>query len=209
MHNRVFEFDRAFISDLHLGNQACKIDKLISFLERANFRELYLVGDIVDLTNFGNPPDSHLYALRLLTDVLPKEGILVKFVWGNHDPYLFENSEICFGSEGILAIHGDQIEEYLALSFLDTLAYKVAKLSGLATLIKQKFGEYIPYLKRFESLALMYAASRGYDVVITGHTHYPKIFRAEDCTFVNCGDWTEHCSYVVQVGSHFKLRYEP
>jgi UDP-2,3-diacylglucosamine pyrophosphatase LpxH len=38
-----------------------------------------------------------------------------------------------------------------------------------------------------------WAKNKGYDSVLTGHTHSPKIVDG----YMNCGDWCENCTYIV------------
>ena len=37
-----------------------------------------------------------------------------------------------------------------------------------------------------------WAKTKGYDSVLTGHTHSPKIVDG----YMNCGDWCENCTYI-------------
>ena len=43
------QYRTLFISDLHLGNSACRAHELLDFLDRVSADTIYLVGDIIDL----------------------------------------------------------------------------------------------------------------------------------------------------------------
>ena len=47
--NDVLKCRTIWISDVHLGSKYCKAKQLLEFLDRIEFDQLYLVGDIVDL----------------------------------------------------------------------------------------------------------------------------------------------------------------
>ena len=38
-----------FVSDVHLGSRACQAERLLDFLRTYAARELFLLGDIVDI----------------------------------------------------------------------------------------------------------------------------------------------------------------
>ena len=42
------QFNTVWISDVHLGTRACRVDMLIDFLKNTQCRKLCLVGDIID-----------------------------------------------------------------------------------------------------------------------------------------------------------------
>ena len=45
-----------------------------------------------------------------------------------------------------------------------------------------------------------------YKHVVMGHTHFPKINKTDQHTYVNCGDWIHHGTYVEYDGINFYLR---
>lgn len=51
---------------------------------------------------------------------------------------------------------------------------------------------------RLRELTLSDARSQGVDGVICGHTHLPEIRTDEGFLFMNCGDWVEHCTALVE-----------
>ena len=50
------------------------------------------------------------------------------------------------------------------------------------------------------------AAVEKYKHVIMGHTHFPKTSISSTHTYVNCGDWIHHQTYVEFDGINFSLR---
>ncbi len=54
---------------------------------------------------------------------------------------------------------------------------------------------------------------KGYDVVMTGHTHIPDDMRVDvngrQCRYLNTGDWVKHFSYVEFDGKDFYTRTHP
>jgi UDP-2,3-diacylglucosamine pyrophosphatase LpxH len=102
-----------WISDVHLGSKACRIEPLLEFISSIECETLYLVGDIIDLWS-------------------------LKRKW--HWPQS----------------HNDFVRKVL---------------------------------KR---------ASRGAQVVLTGHIHRPEIKQVGDILYCNDGDWVENCTALVE-----------
>jgi UDP-2,3-diacylglucosamine pyrophosphatase LpxH len=86
-----------WISDVHLGNEACQYDKLLSFLKsfesddssKYNLTNLFLVGDIIDMTQFNHKVfwSKHRTVLKKLIRMADK-GVNIIYVRGNHDYHL-------------------------------------------------------------------------------------------------------------------------
>ena len=45
---------------------------------------------------------------------------------------------------------------------------------------------------------MRHAAERGVDGVICGHIHAANIRRIDGITYINCGDWVDSCTAVVE-----------
>jgi UDP-2,3-diacylglucosamine pyrophosphatase LpxH len=71
---------------------------------------------------------------------------------------------------------------------------------------KQKAAQMI---EQFETTALQLAAEQGYDYVICGHTHCPKMrvkpFPSGEVTYLNSGDWTEHLTALEYKGGNWTI----
>ena len=77
----------AFISDVHLGTPGCQAELLLDFLRHLHCRQLYLVGDIIDLEALQRRPwwqASHSQVLAELQR-LARGGTRLIYIPGNHD----------------------------------------------------------------------------------------------------------------------------
>ena len=112
--------------------------------------------------------------------------------------------------------HGDIFDEIIHTS--KGLAKLGAALYGLLTLVNKGLNRFLQLLgkkeviiykslkknlvkekatpSKFENQLGKSAVSQGYDVVICGHTHFPKEKTIEasgkQIQYINCGDWVEH-----------------
>lgn len=127
--HRVHDVERLrtiFVSDVHLGSPACRVNLLLDFLRRAQCETLYLVGDIVDLEHLKHElywPPSHTEVLRLILKKA-QEGTRVVYIPGNHDDEMRAFAGLRFGNVEIardaihvtrsgrrlLVLHGDEFD---------------------------------------------------------------------------------------------------
>lgn len=63
----------------------------------------------------------------------------------------------------------------------------------------------VQYVTSFEEGMVRLAADAGVDGVICGHIHRPEIRRVQGLEYLNCGDWVESCSALVE---HWDGRFE-
>jgi UDP-2,3-diacylglucosamine pyrophosphatase LpxH len=186
-----------FLSDVHLGTKQCKAKELLDFLATVKCDYLFLVGDIIDgwaLRRKHYWPKSHTEVLRRILKL--SERCKVIYLPGNHDEfvrpflkedmklgnveivdsYVFENVYICHGDKFDLTmkIPRQVINFFAHLSDGGSLTDKMYKLLGTQKVITK------------------WAKTKGYDSVLTGHTHSPKIVDG----YMNCGDWCENCTYI-------------
>jgi UDP-2,3-diacylglucosamine pyrophosphatase LpxH len=141
-------FSTVWLSDVHLGSRACRVNLLLDFLRRTRCETLYLVGDIVDLESLSHSffwPETHSEALRLLLKK-SREGTRIVYVPGNHDHDLralvgvhFGNIEIRRRAEHttrkgrrLLVLHGDEFDSVIKCSALAVLCGGAAYRSLLA-----------------------------------------------------------------------------
>jgi UDP-2,3-diacylglucosamine pyrophosphatase LpxH len=76
-----------WISDLHLGTKACRVEPLIDFLSSIECEYLFLVGDVIDLWALRRKwywPQSHNDVIRKILKRSSK-GAHVVYIPGNHD----------------------------------------------------------------------------------------------------------------------------
>ncbi len=54
------------------------------------------------------------------------------------------------------------------------------------------------YISNFEEVLVERARSMGADGVICGHIHQPALKERDGLAYLNCGDWVEHCTAIVE-----------
>ena len=120
-------FKTVWLSDVHLGSRACRVQLLLDFLRQTRCETLYLVGDIIDLESLRSSffwPTSHTEVLRVLLKK-SQEGTRIVYIPGNHDHDLHALAGVKFGGiefashathttrSGLrlLVTHGDQFDD--------------------------------------------------------------------------------------------------
>jgi UDP-2,3-diacylglucosamine pyrophosphatase LpxH len=223
-----------WLSDVHLGTRACRVEMLLNFLAGVECDYLYLVGDIIDLWSLERRwhwPEAHADAARKLLN--PCEGgTKVVYIPGNHDQSLRAYVGQTFGcvemrreavhttADGrkVLMLHGDEFDDtltdnetmvaigdwfYDALLFLGRGYDQLRRKFGWpyfspATWAKRRVKTVVSFVHAFHQNLTHYARRRSADVVVTGHIHRPEIRPMGDLTFINCGDWVENCTAIVE-----------
>ncbi|MGA0027992.1 MAG: UDP-2,3-diacylglucosamine diphosphatase [Steroidobacteraceae bacterium] len=127
-----------FISDIHLGFKGCRAEFLLDFLRRVECREIYLVGDIIDLWSLSKTfywPQAHNDVIRTLLGKA-KHGTRVVYIPGNHDRVFRDNDGLVMGNVEIrreaihqtadgrrfLVLHGDEFDDIVRVSpFLESV----------------------------------------------------------------------------------------
>jgi len=104
-----FKCRTVFISDLHLGFEGCSATELLSFLEALEAEQLFLVGDVFELTcgSFEVWPEKHHEVVRRILE-LAAQGTRVVYVPGNHDDTV---RQLSGGSFGNVEIHREYLHE--------------------------------------------------------------------------------------------------
>lgn len=151
--NRSAELRTIWLSDVHLGSRACRIDLLLDFLRYTECDTLYLVGDIIDLERLRRSfywPESHTEALRLILKK-SQQGTRVVFIPGNHDddfralvgqmlgPVEVARRIVHTTRDGrrLLVLHGDEFDRFLGSKSMANVAGRIAytALLGLNRLV--------------------------------------------------------------------------
>ena len=119
-------YQAVWISDVHLGSKACRIEPLLEFISSVECETLYLVGDIIDLWSLRRKwfwPQSHNDFIRKVLKRASK-GARVVFIPGNHDERFRDYDGLQFGGVEIrreafhdlidgrrmLILHGDDFD---------------------------------------------------------------------------------------------------
>ena len=76
---------------------------------------------------------------------------------------------------------------------------------SLAGYAKQKVKKAVSFIFDFEDAVAHAAAQRGVDGVVCGHIHSAADRRIGNVRYLNCGDWVDTCSAIVE---HFDGRIE-
>jgi len=69
---------------------------------------------------------------------------------------------------------------------------------SLSAYLKRQVKDAVRYIDDFELAVAEEARRRGVDGVVCGHIHHPTIREMEGVAYVNCGDFVESCSLVVE-----------
>lgn len=69
---------------------------------------------------------------------------------------------------------------------------------SLSSYLKHSTQRARQYIENFEETAAHEAHEKGFDGVICGHIHHPRLRTIEDTHYVNTGDWVESCTALVE-----------
>jgi UDP-2,3-diacylglucosamine pyrophosphatase LpxH len=118
-----------------------------------------------------------------------------------------------------LLLHGDEFDQITRhhrwVAVLGDVAYNLlVRLNGLLSYARRRMGiagywSLAGYAKRrvkkalqfvfdFEDSAIHSARQRGLDGIICGHIHCATIRRVGELSYVNCGDWVDSCTAIVE-----------
>lgn len=117
-----------------------------------------------------------------------------------------------------LVLHGDQFDSVVRcsrwLAKLGSWAYdrllrmnsginRARRLLGrdywsLAAFLKHRVKNAVSYISSFEEAVVKAAVEEGVDGVVCGHIHQAEITHMRDILYMNCGDWVESCTALVE-----------
>ncbi|MBI5330648.1 MAG: UDP-2,3-diacylglucosamine diphosphatase [Betaproteobacteria bacterium] len=118
-----------------------------------------------------------------------------------------------------LLVHGDEFDEVTRyhrwVAVLGDVAYNllvrlntwvswgrrrfgIAGYWSLAGYAKRRVKKALQFIFDFEDSVTRHARAQGYDGVICGHIHWAAIKEIEGVTYVNCGDWVDSCTAIVE-----------
>lgn len=108
-----------------------------------------------------------------------------------------------------VAIVGDLAYDWL-VRLNTTLSWCRRKLGipgywSLAGYAKRKVKTALNFIFDFEESAVHHAREQGLDGVVCGHIHWAAIKDVGGLTYINCGDWVDSCTGIVE---HFDGRLE-
>ena len=101
-----------------------------------------------------------------------------------------------------VAVLGDMAYDLLVrLNHVFSWLRRKAGIPGywsLAGYAKRKVKTALNFIFDFEESAVRHARERGLDGVICGHIHWATIRDFDGATYVNCGDWVDSCTAIVE-----------
>jgi len=213
--------------------------KLIQFLKTkgAQADAIYLVGDIFDFWfEYSSVIPRKYFTLLCHLRTLVSSGVRIEFITGNHDFWLesfFPDTlripvhrnaiDVNLNGKRYYIAHGDGLfrNERAYRFFKRIMQFKInirlyqllhpeigfalanacSKLSRLYGNDKDRDADYIQVASsRF---------AEGYDGVIMGHAHRPLVYREQDHTYLNIGDWMTHFTYGKLEDGNLSLEYWP
>lgn len=215
--------DITIISDLHLGSDVCRSDKIYDFLEQLNTNILVLNGDIFDSMDFRRLKKKHWRIIKKLRNISKN----TKLIWisGNHDQQAQPIAHLVGASfvkeykhtthsKKIIILHGDRFDMLinsrpLLTKIADNIYRLIQRLDNnldnnyyYSSKIKQKSKTLSKCFKNVISRALDYQDKHQYDAIIIGHLHQAAhIIRDNDREYVNCGCWTDKICHFVTINS--------
>ncbi len=119
----------------------------------------------------------------------------------------------------LLLIHGDEFDQVTRhhrwVAMLGDIAYntlvrinawiswvrRTLHISGywsLAGFAKRRVKSAVTYIFDFEDAVIHTVRERGLDGIVCGHIHSATIRTADDISYINCGDWVDSCTAIVE-----------
>lgn len=202
---------KLFISDLHLGSPLFRKGyQLIQLFNCSNYKEIYIIGDVID--TWEDSVDNIIEQHRLLILAINNSPAKVFIIRGNHDPdinklkFIFHSCEVVdrmevnFGDTKVIMIHGDEFDDVV-------IKYSwVAKIWFPFHWILERFGINIKgYLRElFHSISKKkdhkhyndiiteiekraVKKYKAYSIIIMGHTHLAKMVYTSTPIYLNTG----------------------
>ena len=118
-----------------------------------------------------------------------------------------------------LLLHGDEFDQVTRhhrwVAILGDMAYdllvslnvylswlrRTLRLPGywsLAGYAKRKVKTAVNFIFNFEDAVMRHAREKGLDGAICGHIHWPMIKEVDGMHYLNCGDWVDSCTAIVE-----------
>lgn len=209
---------KVFMSDLHIGSPLFKsYDLVLELYNDPKVEEIYILGDLFD--TWEKNAFSSVRKSRYLIDVINNSGKTKAVIKGNHDPNLWIMKEILkdvyvtlshsiyLFDKKTLLIHGDEFDRLIDVSKIwFPIHYTLQRVGLNIKATARNAYHYISRIKkrqpynsivfRTEEKIVDYYGPE-YDIIISGHTHMPKLIQLSNCFYVNCGSLVYKPTYVV------------
>lgn len=77
---------------------------------------------------------------------------------------------------------------------------------SLSSFLKAKVKEAVKFITVYEETLAKEAKKQNCDGIISGHIHHAEIRDIQGIQYINCGDWVESCSAIVEtIDGEFQL----
>ena len=193
------------LSDLHLGLNLSRTDKIAEVIESYHFKRLILNGDIFDDLNFKRLRSGHWEILSKVRKLSKTTEVI--WINGNHDGAAIFLSHLLgikvfdkyiwqTGDKRYLAIHGHQFDRFLSENkFISDLAvwlYILArkyegKNKTITNWARARSKSYLRMSEEVARGAVAFAKLRKCQYVFCGHTHLPKALELDGIKYYNSG----------------------
>ncbi len=74
----------------------------------------------------------------------------------------------------------------------------IGKYWSISKYVKDNVKKSVSFITDFETILAKYARENNYDGVICGHIHKAEYRMIENIIYLNCGDWVENCTAIVE-----------
>lgn len=207
------------LSDIHLGSKSCKAAELLNYLKSIKPQIIILNGDIIDTQQLSNLPSDHLRVINRLMKLM-SNGTRIYYLTGNKDASLRRFADFSSGNfflrEQLVLQLGDKKFWFIHGNILDNFswykriaAYMLKPLYACwATLKNDVTPTFLD--DKYEEAIIKLAHTEGYNAVVCGHSHQPKISKNESIQYLNSGDWVENMTALeFSYGEWHLYRYDP
>jgi UDP-2,3-diacylglucosamine pyrophosphatase LpxH len=209
---------KLFISDLHMGSPLFKKKmEIVELFNSPNIEDIYILGDVID--RLEKSLNKIIVENKFLIDTINDCGKVRVVIKGNHDPDMEKMREIfhnvlvtdkleteLFGKKTIL-IHGDETDVSVKWSkfffifhyFSERLGFNlkgwVRDTAHSMSMKRQKLNYNSLVFESEKELYKKYCDN--YKIIISGHTHLPKVVRLTKADYLNCGCVVRNPSYLL------------
>jgi UDP-2,3-diacylglucosamine pyrophosphatase LpxH len=200
---------KLWISDTHIGNPSNNLEGIFAIIERKEWEEIYLVGDIFDLdalNNYGEMTDNDEKFFQWIIE-MSLRGQKITWFPGNHDRAMqvlmeqllpgvpFEDERI---EKKVWTVHGDRYD----------LVYQTFKRftswGGGSAGMNFWYNLYTR-LGMWRTRMAKQAMLRGCKTVICGHMHLPEDRIINGVRYINTGDWMGSSTWLEEEDGVFTL----
>ncbi len=129
-----------------------------------------------------------------------------------------EDTHVTADGRRLLVVHGDKYDvvvmnakwlahigdwAYNVILWLNTIYNRVRRLWGgqywsLSNWAKQTVKRAVNFIGEFEKVLADEAQRGGFDGIVCGHIHKAELTRLGEIQYVNCGDWVESCTGIIE-----------